>query len=89
LLCQCGLKQQCLGKVTPKKARIYIQNLHQRQNTGRSQKHYLISSSYKIKTYWNIFYKYGTADTLIQEIFNFPTRRQRAVKFKSNAAGAC
>jgi len=30
----------------------------------------LISSSYKIKTYWNIFYKYGTADTLTQEIFN-------------------
>jgi hypothetical protein len=26
------------------------------------------------------FYKYGTADTLTQEIFNFPTRRQREVK---------
>jgi hypothetical protein len=40
----------------------------------------LISSRYKIKTYWNIFIKYGTADTLTagistadtltQEIFN-------------------
>jgi hypothetical protein len=28
------------------------------------------------------FYKYGTADTLTQEIFNFPARRQRAVKCK-------
>ena len=27
-------------------------------------------------------YKYGTADTLTQEIFNFPARRQRAVKCK-------
>jgi len=42
----------------------------------------LISSSYKIKTYWNIFYKCGTAGTLSQEIFNFPARRQRAVKCK-------
>ena len=45
-------------------------------------KHSLISSSYKIKTYWNIFYKYRTADTLTQEIFNFSARRQRAVKCK-------
>ena len=28
------------------------------------------------------FYKYGTAGTLTQEIFNFPARRQRAVKCK-------
>ena len=42
----------------------------------------MISSSYKIKTYWNIFYKYGTSDTLTQEIFNFPAGRQRAVKCK-------
>jgi len=28
------------------------------------------------------FYKYGTADTLTQEIFNFPARCQRAVKCK-------
>ena len=28
------------------------------------------------------FYKYGTADKLTQEIFNFPARRQRAVKCK-------
>ena len=28
------------------------------------------------------FYKYGTADTLTQEIFNFPACRQRAVKCK-------
>ena len=28
------------------------------------------------------FYKYGTADTLTQEIFNFPARHQRAVKCK-------
>jgi len=28
------------------------------------------------------FYKYGTADTLTQEIFNIPARRQRAVKCK-------
>jgi len=41
----------------------------------------LISSSYKIKIR-EYFYKYGTADTLIQEIFNFPARRQRAVKCK-------
>ena len=49
----------------------------------------MISSSYKIKTYWNIFYKYGTADTLTadtltadtltadtlnQEIFNLSAR---------------
>jgi len=27
-------------------------------------------------------YKYGTADTLTQEIFNFPARCQRAVKCK-------
>jgi hypothetical protein len=27
-------------------------------------------------------YKYGTADTLAQEIFNVPARRQRAVKCK-------
>ena len=40
----------------------------------------LDSSTYKIKTYWNIFYKYGTAGTLTQEIFNFPARLQRAVK---------
>jgi len=51
-------------------------------NTGWTQKHSLISSSYKIKSYWNIFYKYGTADTLTQEIFNFPARRQRPVKCK-------
>jgi len=65
--------------------------------TGWTQKHSLFSSSYKIKTYWNIFYKYGTADTLTadtltadtltadtltQEIFNFPARRQRGVKCK-------
>ena len=51
--------------------------------TGWTQKHSLISSSYKIKTYWNIFINmYGTADTLTQEIFNFPARRQRAVKCK-------
>jgi hypothetical protein len=42
----------------------------------------LISSSYKIKTYWNIFINMGRADTLLQEIFNFPARRQRAVKCK-------
>ena len=39
-------------------------------------------------------YKYGTADTLTKEMFNFPARRQRVVKCKmslihSNAAGAC
>jgi len=28
------------------------------------------------------FYKYGTADALTQEIFNFPARRQGAVKCK-------
>ena len=28
------------------------------------------------------FYKYGTADTLTQGIFNFTARRQRAVKCK-------
>ena len=28
------------------------------------------------------FYRYGTADTLTQEIFNFPARRQRSVKCK-------
>jgi hypothetical protein len=28
------------------------------------------------------FYKYGTADTLTQGIYNFPARRQRAVKCK-------
>jgi hypothetical protein len=28
------------------------------------------------------FYKHGTTDTLTQEIFNFPARRQRAVKCK-------
>jgi hypothetical protein len=28
------------------------------------------------------FYKYGTADTLTQGIFNFSARRQRAVKYK-------
>jgi hypothetical protein len=33
----------------------------------------LISGSYKIKTYWNIF---------INNIFNFPARHQRVVKFK-------
>jgi hypothetical protein len=27
------------------------------------------------------FYKYGTADTLTQEIFNFSARRQGAVKY--------
>jgi len=47
----------------------------------------LISSSYKIKTLLEYFYKYGTADTLTadtltQETFNFPARRQRAVKCK-------
>jgi hypothetical protein len=45
-------------------------------------KHSLISSSYKIKTYWNIFINMGTADTLTGEIFNFLARRQRAVKCK-------
>ena len=29
------------------------------------------------------FYKYGTADTLTQEIFKFPARRQRAAKCKT------
>jgi hypothetical protein len=28
------------------------------------------------------FYKYGTADTLTQETFDFPVRRQKAVKCK-------
>jgi len=28
------------------------------------------------------FYKYGTAYTVTQDIFNFPARRQRAVKCK-------
>jgi hypothetical protein len=28
------------------------------------------------------FYKYGTADTVTQEVFNFPARRQTAVKCK-------
>jgi len=32
----------------------------------------LISGSYKIKTYWNIFINMGLADTLTQQIFNFP-----------------
>jgi hypothetical protein len=41
--------------------------------TGWKQNHSLISSSYKIKTYWNIY---------INKIFNFPARRQRAVKCK-------
>jgi hypothetical protein len=40
--------------------------------TGWPQKHSLVSSIYNIKTYWNIFNKYGTADTLTQEIFIFP-----------------
>jgi len=42
----------------------------------------MISSSYKIKTYWNIFINIGTADTLTREIFNFPARRQKAAKCK-------
>ena len=29
-----------------------------------------------------MFYKYGTSDTLTQDIFNFPARRQRAMKCK-------
>jgi hypothetical protein len=33
----------------------------------------LISSSYKIKTYWNIFYKYGTADTLTADTLTADT----------------
>jgi hypothetical protein len=58
----------------------------QPNKTGRTQKHSLITSSYKIKTYWNIFYKYGTedmtedtltADTINQEVFNFPASSQR------------
>jgi len=38
----------------------------------------LISSSYEIKTSGIFFYKYGTADTLTQEIFYFLARRQWA-----------
>ena len=50
--------------------------------TGWTQKPSLISSSYKNQNLLGYFYKYGTADTLTQEIFNFPARRQKAVKCK-------
>ena len=66
----------------------------QSEYTGWTQKHSLISSSYKIKTYWNIFNKYGTADTLTQEIFNFLAAARglwnaRWRSLHSNAADAC
>jgi hypothetical protein len=39
---------------------------------------------YRVASCWLFLlsYKYGTADTLTQEIFNFPARRQKAVKCK-------
>jgi len=64
------------------------------ENTGWTQKHSLISSSYKIKTYWNIFINMGLQIHQLKKFLIFPpaTRGQWNARWRSlhsNAAGAC
>jgi len=63
-------------------------------HTGWTQKHSLISSSYKIKTYWNIFNNMGLQIHELNKCLIFPpaARRQWNARWRSlhsNAAGAC
>ena len=66
----------------------------QLQNTEWTQKHSLISSSYKIKTYWNIFINIGLQIHWLKKFLIFPpaARGQWNARWRSlhsNAAGAC
>ena len=63
-------------------------------STGWTQKHSLISSSYKIKTYWNIFINMRLQIHQLKKFLIFPpaARGQWNARWRSlhsNAAGAC